>query len=44
MTSKMGAHLTGDPRDIALREALSAALTDLKAFSRVTKREHKTTH
>jgi hypothetical protein len=26
VTNRMGTHLTGDPRDLALREALDAAL------------------
>jgi hypothetical protein len=29
VTSQMGAHLTGDPRDIALRNALYSAIRDL---------------
>jgi hypothetical protein len=31
VTSQMGAHLTGDPRDIALRNALYSAMHDLPA-------------
>ena len=31
VTSQMGAHLTGDPRDIALRNALYSAIHDLPA-------------
>jgi CubicO group peptidase (beta-lactamase class C family) len=33
VTSQMGAHLTGDPRDIALREALAVSLRRMDAAS-----------